>query len=582
MQVTKHIMNGQVVRPLDADNIAFVMDWTGNPERASLSTQTIELGLEGYQIFKAFTNQFGASEGIHYDIEVNNVGTLKYYIDPKDAVIREPDNGDRTVTVSIKPRFTNQEFTERAKGTTFSLLKFYGKITDADIIDIPYVIIKDNQAEQLITLGLTTYSVAKATGEQIQKTAELIDELVKANTPNPIVPNPAPSIEIDVKAYISLAVRTALNIAYTVLLFIALTNLVRQIIEIIFPKLRFFKAMKLKRLIEIGCDYLGYNLESSILDDESGLTILPVPLTPRNTSFWDSLIANQTQAFNKGYPTFRDSIRTVQDAIDYVTNTYNAEFFVSNNTVKIEQEETFEQLSTVVLPNTFNDQTAKGQDEIQYNTDEWWKRYTIAYRTDFSDSHTLDEIQGAGVEYSTEPIQVQNADLVRIDGLNQAEIPCSLGARKDDLNFLENSAKGVAKTADLFMGTALEALINNRKGALQISSQFFSNTKVLWTINGKQPANYKDLIGANAIYNKYHKVNEVKNKSYSIKENMTIPMDSAIFNELLSNNFVTLETGEVVKVLNVAYYPELTKAEITYRQRNDLGNNTKTVKIFEE
>ena len=581
MQVTRHIMSGTVVRPKDADEMAFVMDWTGDPERASLSENTIELGLEGYQVFMNHIDQYGASEGIPYYIEIDNVGTLKYYIDPRDAVIRKPDNGDRTITVTIKPRFTNFEFNERAKGTTFELLKRKGAIKDSDLIDIPYLIIKDNQVEQLVTLAIATFSVAKETYESVKRTSELVDEAQKAATPNPIVPNPSPSVEIDVKGYISLAVKIAINIAYTVLMIIALTNLIRQIIELIYPKLRNFKGMKLKRMIEIGCEYLGYELESSILDDEFGLTVLPVPLAPRNKSFWDDLIGNQNDALNYGYPTYRDTIDTLDSAIEAVKTTYNAELFVSGNTVKIEQEETFESQSSVTLANTYNNQDGKGQDEIQINTDDWFKRYVLKYSTDFSDKHTADIMSGSGVEYSTEPSQVLNDDLVRIEGYMPRNIPFALGSRKNDLNFVENAAKGIAKAADLFMGTSLVAKIENRKGALQISSQFFETTKLLWTSSGKQPQNYMDFLSADVIFNKYHRTNAVANSTYTIKESMTIPMDSIKFNDLLENNFVNLETGETVKILNIQYMPEMREAEVTYRIKNDYGDNTTLLKVYE-
>lgn len=581
MQVTRHIMSGTVVRPKDADEMAFIMDWTGDPERASLSENTIELGLEGYQVFMNHINQYGIGEGIPYYIEIDNVGTLKYYIDPRNAIVREPDNGDRTVEVTIKPRFTNFEFDQRAKGLTFELLRQKGAIKDSDFLDIPYLIVKDNQVEQLVTLSIATFSVAKETYETIKRTSELIDEAQKAATPNPIVPNPAPSIEVDIKGYISLAIRIAINIAYTVLMIIALTNLIRQIIELIYPKLRNFKGMKLKRMIEIGCDYLGYELESSILDTEYGLTVLPVPLAPRNKSFWDELIGNQNDAFNNGYPTYRDTIPTLDAAIQAVKTTYNAELFVSNNTVKIEVDDTFESQASVTLANTFNDQEGKGQDEIQLNADDWFKRYVLKYSTDFSDTHTADIINGAGVEYSTEPTQVLNDDLVRIEGFIPRNIPFALGARKDDLNFVEKAARGIAKAADLFMGTSLVAKIENRKGALQISSQFFDTTKLLWTSGGKQPQNYMDFLGADVIFNKYHLSNSVANSTYSVKESMTIPMDSLKFNDLLENNFVNLETGETVKILNIQYFPELREAEVTYRRKNGFGDNTTLLKVYE-
>ena len=205
-----------------------------------------------------------------------------------------------------------------------------------------------------------------------------------------------------------------------------------------------------------------------------------------------------------------------------------------------------------------------------YNVGDIWKRYYIHYLTDSSDIHTLDFFDPTDAEYSTEPSSIVNADLVTIKGLNDVNIPFALGVRKNDFNFVEKLAKAffeyVDQVINAFGGNGnFAAQITGRIGTMQISQQFFVQTKFLYTIGGKQPANYAELIRASTIYENYHKINEITLNDYKIISDAPIRITSQEFVNLLQNNFAEIN-GVICEILTLNYIDEESKAIITYKE----------------
>jgi hypothetical protein len=217
-------------------------------------------------------------------------------------------------------------------------------------------------------------------------------------------------------------------------------------------------------------------------------------------------------------------------------------------------------------------------DEFQYNTDEVWKRYYIHYQTDFSEIHSCDGVlyDIHNCEFSTEPTSVINPDLVSIKGLQDVNIPFALGARKEKLNWLESLAKALASVIDAVTGvfgggTNYEAQVGDRKNVLMISQQFFATTKVLWTINGRQPVNFKDKVGAIQLWNKYHYIQQIQENDWILKSDVRIQMTSNDFVTLQDNNFAIID-GLMCEILNCEWIDEKSFAKITYKQRNQYSN----------
>ena len=573
----KHFINGVEISPRNIDEIGFVSNWSESisledrdGRELALNVDSIILPNEAKDIINSWIAVNGVFQGIPYEVRLNDGTLVEYYIDlTEGAKYRDYD-----VTVKIKRRKGHDNFFERAQGTTFTLMDHSG--VDFETIDAPYLIMPPNAVELGVTLAVTIFVMAKTLIEEIRKTAELISELVESLFPD--IGLPLAPVVLKPGTIILNAVKVALQIAYVILLIVALIKLTQQLIELIFPKIRNFKACKVKELIQKGCTYLGYTLSSTLLNSLSGLTILPVPLVKAKRKglkgVFDYLQNDLNFAFTNGYPTSQDSTPTVWSVIEQVENIFNAKTRVINGVVYIERRDYWTNLANVQIPQPLTLQDSR-QNEYELNTFDVWRRYYLHYQPDYSDLNTLDNFDSTDIELSTEPTTVINPDLITIKGLQDRNIPFSLGTRKTSLNWIERQGKSLLKLVDTITNSNLASVIDNRVGVLIITNQFYMTSKLLWTVNGKQPSNYADYISPTTLWNNYHKINTIQLNGYKIKESVKILMNEKIYVNLLNNNMAEID-GVVVEILSLEYKDRDSYATITYREPFDYASNNVT------
>lgn len=554
----KHYLNNIPVSPRNVLEIGLITNNTGNPEILQLDADTVVLPREAKDIILNHVATQGVFEGIPYRIDLDNSISLEYYVDLTENTVYR----DYEIEVKIKKRKSYDNFLENSQALSFELMNTKG--VNFDIIDIPYLIIPENQAELGITLAIATYTMTK---ESIQATKDLVTavrDLVEATTPNASAIPVPPIGEI-----ISLSLAVAGQLAYTIAVYIALIKLAQQMLELLFPKVRYYKGATIKELIKKGCEYLGYTLDSTLLNTWDKLTLMPVPLIKDKKSIFSFIQNDLNFSFTKGYPTAQDTVATLGELINAIEIWFNARTRVYNGVVQIERRDYWQNITSNTTLPALNLQDSR-QNEYVLNTNEAWKRSYIHYQVDYSDINTLDLFDPTDAEYSTEPTNVINEDLVSIKGLNDINIPFALGIAKDSLSWVEIFAKGFFKIVDnvtgLF-GSGLNsvALITNRIGVTQISQQYYSVTKVLYAINGKQEAGYGNFIKASNIYENYHKINEINVNGYKIYSDVPIRIKSEEFVSLIENNFAYIN-GVLCEILTIRYTDEASKAIISYKE----------------
>jgi hypothetical protein len=554
----KHFLNGIPVSPRNVLEIGLNTDYTGNPNILQVDADTVILPREAREIILNHIATQGPFEGIPYRIVTDSGINLEYYVDLTEGATYR----DFEIEVKIKKRNGYDNFFENADGLSFELMNVKG--VAFPLVDIPYLIIPDNQAELGITLSIATYMMTK---ESIQATKDLVTatrDLIEATTPNASIPPTPPIGEI-----ISLSLAVAAQLAYTVSVYVALLKLARQMFELLFPKVRYNKGCTIKDLIQKGCEYLGYSLDSTLLDEWSKLTIMPVPLIKEKKGIFNFLKNDLEFSFTKGYPTAQDTLSTLGELINAVEIWFNARTRVYDGVVQIERRDYWRDISTSTVLPALNIQD-KRQNEYILNTTEAWKRSYIHYQVDYSDTNTVDFFDPTDAEYSTEPLGVINADLVSIKGLNDINIPFALGIRKDRLSWIEETAKAFLSLADAITGifgagTSYASKIESRIGVTQLSQQYFSVTKVLYASGGKQADGYIDTIKASNIYNKYHKIDEININGYKIYSDAPVRLKSEEFVSLLDNNFAYIN-GILCEILTIRYIDELSQAVISYKE----------------
>jgi hypothetical protein len=560
----RHFLNGIEIAPRNLPDIGVISDFTDRPSELELNIDVVILPREALTLIQAHLSSQGPFEGMPYTIQMEGGITLEYYVDfTEQAIFR-----DHEIEVKIKRRGGKDQFFENADGLTFELMKAKG--INFDLISAPYVIIKDNVVEVGISMAIALYVMTRELIQAIRDLATAIENLVQAVTPNATLP-PLPPLG----SIIKLALAVVAQLIYTAFLLVAVIKMAQQLFDLIFPKVRYYNACKVKELLSKGCQYLGFSFQSTLLNSISGLSILPVPILKEKKSIWEYLQNDLNFAFNKGYPTASDSTPTLGSLITAIETQFNAKTKVINGVVYLEIR-TFWQNIT---PNAIIPALAlqgERQDEYFLNTDEAWKRYYIHYQVDYSDTHTLDYYDPTDAEYSTEPVSPINADLVTIKGLNDINIPFALGSRKNKLNWLEKFVKGFFEVVDSVTGvfgggTNFASIIENRIGVLQISSQFFSQTKMMYLVGGKQPANYMDFLSAPNLWNKYHYINQIQLNSYKVRNEIRTRISSQDFVDLLGNNYAEIN-GTISEILRIEYIDEKSYALISYKEPDNYAN----------
>jgi hypothetical protein len=569
----KHYINGVEVMPANGENIGVRLDFTGDAKEAELNVDSIILTNEAYSAVMSHLNgSLGLFEGIPYNVEIGTL-QLDYFIDLTEGA----KFSDSQVEVKIKKRRAVDWFISQANATSFELINSKQPITGA--FNVPYVIVKDNQLELLVMLSISTYTLTKELYEATKDLVTMVTSpTIEASTPNVGVP---PSMNLG--AIITAVLKIAAQLVYTTAIALALYQTVSQLIELICPKVRFLNGNKVKDLLTQGCNFLGYKFESNLLDNLSGLTILPVPLVQNNESIFDVLIGNSTTAYNKPYPSASDSVSTLGSLIDEIKKFGNATLKIIGDTVYLERWDFWQNVSSQNFVNTLNLQD-KRENEYTYNFNECWKRYYLHYQFDPQDTHTMDKLGGLQSEHSTEPINTVNSDIVLIKGFVDTALNFSLGYRKDKLTFVEKSALVLAQLCDSVVSTlggsgSLSQNVNARIGVLQISQQYFSKTKLMYIVGNRQSPDYLTKIGAPALYDNYHFINQIDQNLQEIATS-EIPFAPKQIEALIENNYIFDETGTQCRILTFDWVNGSQKANIEYSVKSSKGTKTKTIKIL--
>ena len=240
----RHFINNIPISPRNVLEIGINTDYTGNPNLLNIDTDKIILPREGKDIILNHIATRGVFEGIPYKIETNGGVTLEYFVDLTEGAIYR----DYEVEVKIKKVKGNDIFFENADGLSFELMNTNG--VNFNFIDIPYLIIPENQVESGISLAISIFVMTKESIQATKDLATAVSNLIEATTPNASVPPVPPLGEI-----ISLTARALAQLAYVLAVYTALIKLANQMFELIFPKVREYKGATIKELIQKGCQF---------------------------------------------------------------------------------------------------------------------------------------------------------------------------------------------------------------------------------------------------------------------------------------------------------------------------------------
>ena len=144
------------------------------------------------------------------------------------------------------------------------------------------------------------------------------------------------------------------------------------------------------------------------------------------------------------------------------------------------------------------------------------------------------------------------------------------------MNWLERQAKKFFELVDQLTsafggGTNFAAQIQARVGVLVISQNFFTSTKLLYTVGGKQQQDFMDYVSAQALWNKFHYIEQIVLNDFQIKSDARLRLTNEQFVSLLDNNYAEIE-GETCEILRMEWIDEKSQALITYKKPNNYAD----------
>ena len=584
----RHFLNGVEISPRNREDIGVISNYTGDPNELSLSVDSIVLPREANDIVINHIQQSGVFIGIPYTVEMEGGIVLEYYVDlTEKSIVREHE-----VEVKVKRKKSLDDFYEKARGTSFELMATQG--VNFDIKVLPYFVIKDNIAETTLTMSITVFVISKELFVATQELIEAVNDLIVAAVPIPVVTISGVGLGQNTPGLVGAALNVVLRAAYFAALVILVTNLAAQMFNILFPPKRYLKGTYFQDLMLKGCNFLGYNFQSTLLSADNGWFCLPVPLKDDNESIWEKTFAELVAPFNKGYPTASDTVGLFGDFIEELKKIFNAEIFIQGNTVRLERRDFQQAVANDVVIPALSIQSDR-DDAYSFNTEDAWKRYYIRYTLDYTDLHSVEGIiyKMHHAEFSTEnSVAVADQDLVLIKGLSEVPINFSLGSNKATLTLLEVIGLVFCAIVDVFTftatlgfaGTNYTGQVLDRKNALKISQQYFGVTKALYVKNSGTKEiqgtlfnkvvfanNYTQLQSAEALWNNYHYINAINENDFLIRENVRFRLRANEFVSLLNCNYALIN-NKVCELLRIEWIDEKSYAQITFKEPFDYAD----------
>jgi len=561
----RYILNGTECNPSNRDEIEYVFNFNDRKVRElELSVSSLRFVMQDFEAIQQWRATNGDYLGMPLAIEYSTGLVINYYLDFSDASMRITD---RSIEVKLIRYQGIDNFYDNAEGLSFGSMAW----TASDFSYVDYVVIPENQFSYFMSLALATFALAQELGKSIQEIQEGIADVVKASIPVG-APIPAP----DWGAIIVAAIKLAARVAYALFITVALIKVITELLNLIFPQVRQFKCVKLKRLIEKGCEHLGYTLQSTLLDELANVAVVPVPLRAKDPSIFLELFAPMSLAYTNGYPSVRDSVPTLGRALQAVETLGNAETRIVGTTVVLENELYFEQNASASVLEAFNMQQELNT-ESGINSDEQYKRIVALYQVDGSDVNTFDDAKGTLYENSAEIVASTGVNYELIRGILTINIPFARGTRKGSLTFVEKAAEFLAEAIDAFTGGNLSGLIASRVNVMQLSSQYFNQTKLVVLNGARLNANQNNLIGCDKIVNNYYSSKFLTNNQKSVFAPMKLAATETEIFTLLANNFVILENGKTAKITDLRWSEKTAIAQISYTVRKQAINEQITV-----
>jgi len=551
------------------DNVKFellgesegVRDWQGlqilatfdnDNTQPNITTSELTFSLNmGKKIIDHIDNGAGVFQGIPFQMLLNSPSTdvFKGILDLADDI--EVNREKKEVKAKLVKLDGLNNFANISEGITMGLLESEGKFTASDYVDIPYI--KETEFDYLATamLIISIFQIQ-------QQLAELVKDALDISTDG--IGETAGSLSTGAVggAYITVFKGLA-QLAYFGTMFFLLIKMVQDLIDLLLPIPKKHRGIKLKRILEVGCEFAGYEfVPSSMIPELEDLYILP-----RKTEEGRRNIPSG----ENGLPVSGGPLYTLGKCIGLVKDLFNAKVKIVDNKVYIEP---LKNRGFWELESTYEMPPIK-VDIDKYNTNELVGTKVISFSIDNNNYWDLEDYQGTSYEIKTLPKALTGEDYrnVLIKGVSELTFPVALGTRKKEGSILERTFAFFAEVADHlslifksnndFYGT-VQAESKDR--LLRMSTDLVNIPKVLrLTPELKLSNKYRDNWSAKYLYQQYHYVNSfvketvnpIQYNQYKVYQKIKMNASFEDFLKIINNNKAVDADGNTVIFDSILY-----------------------------
>ena len=537
-----------------------------------ISTTSIEFVLEdatkiNKHVADGLTGGVGIFEGLPYKIDIDNTNIFDGFINlSEDADFIEKER----VIAKIVKSGGSDWLNDVADGFSFGFLRSQNYIKTSDYVVVPYVL---NFRPEAFAVGQLSIALFMLQKELVQGFRDIQDNIANFSEAfgklNPI------------GELISAGIKLTAQIVYTSAVLISLIQTIKDLINQFFPPVRRYRAMTIKRMFEVGLNYLGLQFQSTIFNDPVFKKSVFLPSKSKRGGLFGN-----TDEF--GNPNQNSAVYNFGDFIRTMLSMFNADFKIENNTFVFERRDYWNNLSTYILPDVETNQSDR-LSELQYNTNEFVKNYFIAFQTDTQDQNSLENFSGTNYQVINEPINITNKKMISGKGLAQIRPPFARATRKNSLTVIEKTLLTVAKLLDKVTSilgdpTNVSRLISNRVGMMSLSADTTTVDKFIFIENQEMSTTQ---ISAQMLWDKFHFIEsfaEIKDSNGKIFHNQhilltaeKIPFCLSDWKQILNNNKFTTTTGQTGEIISIDWDFQQGFANISYKIKQLYTKNIKLV-----
>ena len=576
--------------------------WRFVRDNAGTIQDYIDGGLLGADtIYGNYTTSTGIFEGLPFKIELEHLGTTDVifdgYLDLSDNV----EVSDNDITASAKETHKIDWLNESADSVDFQFLyDTQPSLFNNKFIDIPYVINTIPKAGEAFLAIISAFVITNSlivTGKDISKAISKIGTGWEA---------------------VGGIIELIAEIIYFITLLATLIKLIYDAFNYIIQPVKYHQAMRIKDLLEIGCDHFGYTFQSSIFSGElADAVILPEKYQNPDT---DGILGflNPNEPEMRGYykGTFGQLLRDIKLM-------FNAKIIINNGTLIIERRDyDLFPATTYQLPDLRNDWNG-------FNADEFKSGYYLKFQTDLNDKNTIDKYEGTAYQITLQPNIVNNQFNLLYKGYERVDFPFALAKKKTSLTFPEqvfrvilDTFSAVANVFVLIINGAIDALqaviglindlidalafvgidinfnlqapenippvvlgtlITDRLGMLLLENDFVNVPKVFIIQEGSTPrkTDVDETLNAKYLWDNYHFINSFypisgKHNQYIKRTFDNVPFCFEDYQKVKLDNRILTNFGESALVDSLEWNVYRQSANIKYRVNKLYYNNFKT------